>query len=811
MRLHSKYPLSCALAAVMATALVGPSPLAAQQQSGTVPEDTVRLSDFIVTAEKFSSYGATNAYTATRIGVPIIKTPLNIQVVSGELIRDQGVRDFQGALKFVSGVHGDSLNIDAGTMNIQGSGTFNIRGFVPSIFLCNGFRRPASLASENVERIEIVKGPASVFFGQAAPGGLINVITRKPSDTPSATIDYTYGSYDFNKARLDVTGPLGNSGVSYRLYASHEDSKDWRDFVGGTRTTIAPSLMWKPTDRLTFVLDYEFSDVKWNHPPYTAIGNQQFIADYENPPAEAQTALNMTAAQLRTRWRTTINNWINDRTTWTGVMPFRITDYIHDISPRGLEYNAGGPEQYYSHETHSATIEAIYELNDHLSFRYGGNYFKHDRFDLVASLGVTNADRTINLALQNQRNDQTWDIHQFDTVIKHDLSFVKNKFVVGFQYTRDRDLQYAGVFNPAGYPLGGTTAITQYNAYTMPPLRISQVPVTVGVLTSDRNQKNFTRGYAFSWFGEWGESQRLTTMVGVRHEKDVRERLGLPVLETLRRSATTPTFGATYQVVKGISLFGSYSENFAPNSLRTASGGGLLPSDNAQDLPVEMGEGYDVGIKSEWLDSRLTGSLSVYQVERVNVPRADTAREVADPRNINGLSLPGSVRFTVPGGLERTRGVELDLVYVPIRNYQMLLSASHMWESRVVKDPAVIPNTVNYERTYNQGRRLKNTPEYTFAFWNKYDFTTGSANGLSLGFGIRYTSEIQPRPQDLTTMLENPSFTVASAMLSYTRQFGRHKTTFAVNVDNLFDDIYYEGNTAVSDRRKIFFRVGTTF
>jgi iron complex outermembrane receptor protein len=773
--------------------------------------ETVRLSDFVVTERAYSSYGATNAYTATRIGVPIIKTPLNIQVVTGELIRDQGVRDFQGALKYVSGVHGDSLNIDAGTMNIQGSGTFNIRGFVPSIFLRNGFRRPASLASENVERIEIVKGPASVFFGQAAPGGLINVITRKPSDKQSATIDYTHGSYDFNKARLDVTGPLGDTGISYRLFVSHEDAQDWRDYVGGTQTVIAPSITWRPTDRLSFTLDYEHADVKKNFPPYTAIGNKQFIADYENPPAAAMTALNMTAAQLQARWRTTINNWITDRTIWTGVVPFRITDYITDISPRGLEYNAGGPEQYYSHETQSVTLEGTFELNDHVSFRYGGNYFKHDRFDLVASLGVTNADRTINLALQNQRNDQTWDIHQFDTVLKYDFPFAKNKFVIGFQYTRDRDLQYAGVFSPAGYPFGGATAITQYNAYTMPPLLISQVPVTVGVLTSDRNQKNFTRGYAFSWFAEWFESQRLTTMVGVRHEKDIRERLGSPALATLRREATTPTFGATFELVDGIALFASYSENFAPNSLRTASGGGLLPSDNAQDLPVEMGEGFDFGLKSEWLDNRLTGSISVYQVERVNVPRADTAREVADPRNINGLSLPGSVRFTVPGGLERTRGVELDLVYAPVRNYQMLLSASHMWESRVVTDPAVIPNTVNFDRTYNQGRRLKNTPEYTFAFWNKYDFTRDDLKGLSVGFGVRYTSEIQPRPQDLTTMLENPSFTVVSAMVSYTKQLGRFKTTFALNADNLFDEIYFEGNTMVSDRRKIFFRVGTTF
>ena len=77
---------------------------------------------------------------------------------------------------------------------------------------------------------------------------------------------------------------------------------------------------------------------------------------------------------------------------------------------------------------------------------------------------------------------------------------------------------------------------------------------------------------------------------------------------------------------------------------------------------------------------------------------------------------------------------------------------------------------------------------------------------------MRYISEIQPRPQDLTTLLENPSFTVASAIVSYTtnKWIGR-STTVAVNVENLFDRIYYEGSNAVSDRRKFFLRLSTRF
>jgi iron complex outermembrane receptor protein len=778
--------------------------------AATSAEETLTLSPFEVKAAKDTGYGATNAYTATRIGIPIIQTPINVQVVTDQLIQDQGVRDYQGALKFVSGVAGDSLNIDAGPMNIGSAGAFTIRGFVPTLFLRNGFRRPANLLSENIERIEIIKGPASVFFGQAAPGGLINVISRKPSSTRSASIDYTFGSYGFSKVRADATGPIGKTGVNYRVFASYEDSDDWRDYVYTKNLVIAPSFSWRPNDRLAITFDYEHAHVRRNFPPYTAIGNKQFIADYENPPVAAQTALNMTATQLQNRWRNAVNTWITDRLAFSGVQPFRITDYIVDISPRGLKYNSGGPDQIYDHTTDSFTLEATYKLNDHISFRYGGNEFELDSLNLRSGLAVTNADRTINLAIESPREMDHWSIHQFDTLFTFALPMVKNKVVLGYQYTRNRNITRRAAFNTAGAP-GGSATVLLHNAYTMPPIQLSQIPFTLPDPASDANQRNFTRGLAASWFGEWGEKGRLTTLIGVRREQDYRERLGAPVLADLDRTATTPTYGATFRVADGFSLFASYSKNFAPNSVRTRTGGGLLPSDNAADLPVELGTGKDFGVKTDWLNNRLSGSLSFYEVLRSSVPRADTAGEVADPRNVNGLTTPGSVRYNIAGGIERSRGVELDLVYAPVPHYQILASAAWMWEAEVLADPSALPGTIIYDRIFNQGRRLRNAPEHTFALWNKYDFTTGAVKGLSLGLGVRYVSEVEPRATDSTTLLFNPAFTVVNAVIAYKTKIGGQTTTFSLNVDNLFDKLYFEGNTGVSDPRKIFLKTSVAF
>ena len=134
-----------------------------------------------------------------------------------------------------------------------------------------------------------------------------------------------------------------------------------------------------------------------------------------------------------------------------------------------------------------------------------------------------------------------------------------------------------------------------------------------------------------------------------------------------------------------------------------------------------------------------------------------------------------------------------------------------MWDAKVVSDPALNPASINYARQFQQGRRLRNAPEYSLSFWNKYVFDTGPLQGFSVGGGVKYVSEIEPRANDLTTMLINPSFTTVDAMISYETKVAGRRTTLSLNVQNLLDKEYFEGNTSVSDPLKMFFRVGLKF
>ncbi len=802
------------MAASRLALLLGAATLSAFAQSvpdpkpaGVSAEDTLELSEFVVRASRDIGYGATTAFTATRIGIPIIQTPLNVQVITAELIDDQAAYNFQNAIRYVSGVSGDSANFEAGNLFLPNSTSSTIRGFVPNVFLRNGFRRTANLTTENAERVEIVKGPASVFFGQSAPGGVVNIISRRPSTKFGGSVDVTYGSDNFKKARVDLTGPIGNTGLAYRVFTSRLDSDDWRDFTYTQQDTFNPSLAWKVNDRLSMNFEYEYVRADRNFVPYTLIGNRTYLANYAAPPTTYQTALGLTPAQLQARWRTNINQWIADTTLVTGVTPFRITDYIPEVSSRGLYFNTGGEDQYIFRTSHNATYEANFRATEWLTLRYGANFGEELTRDLRSALTLGNGDGTVNLNPSGSRiRSRAW-IHQLDALFKFDFPFVENKLVIGGQYTRTHGVARLLALNAAGSP-EGANFYRFYDARAAAPIYLKNIPATLSVPVAGADQINPTKGISASWFGEWFDSKRLTTLVGVRREQDIRRRNGQ---DTLDRKAVTPTYGFTFKLTEDFSAFASYSENFAPNGFRTITGGGVLPSDNAQDLPVEVGTGWDVGLKADSKKFNLSGSLTVFQVERSNIPRSDFNADVSDPRNANGLTQPGSVRYMTSGGLERAQGSEFDIVWSPTKRYQALVSATWMWTAKVVKDPAINPALIDFQRQFNQGRRLRNAPEYMFSFWNKYVFDTGALKGFSLGGGIKYVDEIEPRANDLTSLLVNPAFTTFDALVSYETKLGGRKTTFSFNVQNLTDEEYYEGNTSVSDPRKIFFKVGVAF
>ena len=218
--------------------------------------------ELTVTGEQ-DGYLVPNSTTGTRTDTPLRDVPQSVQVIPREVLRDQQVTRLDEALRNSSGVVGNTTEGE--------SFRFSIRGFERANILRDGFNVSASdslarsgisalTETANLEQIEILKGPASILYGEINPGGIINAVTKKPLSTPLYEVELQGGSRSFFRPRIDFSGPLTSDGkLLYRLNALYQNDEGFRDFDQNIeRQFISPVVTWKISDRtdITFELEY---------------------------------------------------------------------------------------------------------------------------------------------------------------------------------------------------------------------------------------------------------------------------------------------------------------------------------------------------------------------------------------------------------------------------------------------------------------------------------------------------------------------------------------------------------------------------
>ncbi|SEO83653.1 TonB-dependent siderophore receptor [Aquisalimonas asiatica] len=227
--------------------------------------DSTRLAPLGVSGFMEDPYGSVDGYAARRSGtamksdIPIIDTPASIQVVPRDVIDDQNAQRLEDVARNVSGVQ-------FGGSNGNRSDNVNVRGFSTGRFAKDGFLSASTFGDAgflnlaNIERVEVLKGPATVLYGQNEPGGLINLVTKKPQPDPFYDFTGTYGRFDFYRGEADVNQPLNEDGtVLARLSGAYQESDSFRDYFRTTRRAqIAPSLRWLASDRTTVDLQLEY-------------------------------------------------------------------------------------------------------------------------------------------------------------------------------------------------------------------------------------------------------------------------------------------------------------------------------------------------------------------------------------------------------------------------------------------------------------------------------------------------------------------------------------------------------------------------
>lgn len=213
-------------------------------------------------------YAATNSSFATKTDTPIMETPLNIQVLPKAVLEDQQSTKLDQAVKLVSGV---TTGQGAGGISDQ----ITIRGFFNYNYFRNGMRIDTNGGSDgtramaNVQSLEVLKGPAAMLYGRVEPGGMVNVVTKKPLDTAYYSLQQQAGSFDFYRTSIDATGPLtGNKDLLYRMNVSYENSGSFREFDNYEKVFVAPVLQWNISPQTQAMLEMEYRHENNSYDPY---------------------------------------------------------------------------------------------------------------------------------------------------------------------------------------------------------------------------------------------------------------------------------------------------------------------------------------------------------------------------------------------------------------------------------------------------------------------------------------------------------------------------------------------------------------
>lgn len=726
-------------ALIAALALFSPIAAHAQQAPDDSADETSRPDTIIVTGLREKQTGA-----GTKTDTPLMETPQTITIIDSEELTRRNVQSINQALGYVAGV---SPNQRGGMVTRYDQ--LILRGFAPGVFL-DGMRLLAGPYSmpqidfNRIDHIDVVKGPASVLYGNSTPGGLVNLTSKMPEATASGRFELQAGNYDSFRAAGDINLPLDAEGrILSRIVAG------WQKSDGLTQGTFAER--WHVSPMLTFAPD-----------PATSL---TIIATYQRSPSGGG---------------------------YSGVPAYgSVLPNPGGELPRNINTGDPGYERY-DHRAKSIAALFRHEFNEHLAFRSSARFQNNKLsyrqlyvggFATTGTGAARNSDFTT-IIRGGGGADEDFDTLTLDNNLnaKFETGGIRHNLLVGvdYQHIAGENVQQ---FN---------TGVSANPLTSIPNLKLF-APVYGGVLPSfDLTQLSSAYVNTFGKRDQTGiyiqdqmEIGRLQLIASGRY--DWYDQITLnkrnSAVTTLSQTAFTMRLGALYEFPFGVSPYVSYSESFEPQAGTTYLG---EPFD-----PV-TGRQYEAGIKYQPAGTNALFTLSVYDLRRQNVP-------VGDPRAGTG-GIPANAQIQI--GEVRVRGAELEGRGEVVPGFDVVAALSYTDAIITQGTPAVAPTATNSGTPTTTGTRQLGTPKWIASTFLSYDFgksgnVSGGLAGLTLGGGARYVGGSDGTTSyavinNVTTFqrFTTKSFLLVDALIGY--DLGRLSSamegvTLAVNAANLLD------------------------
>jgi iron complex outermembrane receptor protein len=807
--------------------------------------DTVALPTFTVSTSQDKGYRATNSVSATRVDTPIKDLPFAITAFTEQFITDTGARELTDIVNFAPGVTSGAKEFT------QGNNRFSIRGFDGDVTpQRNGFIGNRYVDAGNISRVEVVKGPASLLYGQITPGGTVNYITKRPQDKSFTQIKQQIGTDSFLRTDLDVNLAPGDGRFKARLVGGYENGFEWTEPGESKSSLIAPSVAFKVTENSTLILDYE----RFRRRETPLVGMMPNLS--VNVGATAANFPNV-ADRARAQAYVDVGN-LN--------LGFRAAP------PLPYDFNYVGNTDYRKSDLDSFNLEYAINLGSNWTARvnYAWNDFyignkltglaeftvtpaaaylaTQNRFDYVAEVVnnpaiLSDPTKTASAVLTRRKRIEesagNSDTFQAELTGKMELGKVTLKPLFGAYLSKSESFSRrrestaapgAGVSNDATTPTqhfqpwnynDPTTwdRTGVYNEFTLP----------WGNLREGTGEESAIYGVLNASFFD----DRLIAIGGARYNKTKSTGVNfLPTVAATPSAAiadpdysatkTTPQFGVGYKVRRDLLLFASYSESFFVEernlTLFNPSYNPGLPTNavtnpltiNAPALPT-TGSGYEVGIKTDFLNGRVSSTVSLFHLEREN--RVLRFRETAVDGTFPTITRQGTV--------DESEGVELELTWSPIDNWQIYATATFM-DIKTTKAtfPAIPTNSdpvyqAAYEAAYHEavGLVLNAVPEGSAetlgSLWTRYSFNDGALRGLWVAGGFVYTGEKAQRTANPTLFYD--SHTVFDAVVGYDWKWDGRDMGATLSWKNVTDENYFPANQARGLPSRLILSVSARF
>lgn len=746
--------------------LLGSTQLWAQAVSteNNAENDAVQMSAFEVSTSEDIGYQSNNAAEVTRVNTPLENIPMNVTVYNQEFIED-----------LVATTTSDLLAYESSAVKTTENDGFISRGFtsVSSNFL-NGFEQTSGFGSQplaNIERVEVIRGPAAVLYGAGGIGGVYNRITKRPRPNPFFNFRTIFSDGGF-RSEFDYNQPLsamGGDKLMFRLNGAYDDGETWFGQIREEQS-IAPSLLLNLTKDTQINFEYFYQHHK-----------------------------------KQASWETPVHDG-NPQGVTTGDGVFRKI-------PRDVAWVS--PEDYRDNKRHVASVDLRHSFSSNLQFRSQFQFeskVQDNKETFAESASITILQDTALMPRRwrylprdthnyHTRNELVWNVETGP--IKHRLLFghawdesyddnydyrspgnyggltgaaltgngVLANNRIGNLFNYFPNLTYAQFLaDPtlAGFNVNNMLPLNLVNRSLEPPVPISGRP---GLFLNNHNYTHSSQEAVYVNDVFSFANERIFVMAGMRYQSFERntirfrsgtfpatiDRPSAPTT-TVKDNQTTQSIGAVWHLTesKVASLYVNANNTFLPQFSTQPDGSALDPV---------TGNQKEVGLRFNLNDGRINALITYFDILQDGVQFNDPA--------------PGREGFKIQLNGQRSTGLEVNL-NARVTDQWYVLGGYSNTDAR--NDLTGVPQFLQ--------------PKHRFTMFNRYMFDQGSLKGLSLSLGTAFTGE---RPLQTTNTRGEPdwgplpSYWKVDAIAAYRFKIGEHDYNASIKVNNVFDnqDIYF--------------------